>query len=539
MTAKMQNQEERRRQTLMYLQDNLPYFASTCLNIKNKKGQIVPFRFNKAQLYAHSRLEEQKKKTGKVRALILKGRQQGISTYTSARFFHKTVFIPGTGTFILSHEAKTTGPLFDMVKRYIKYMPEAIAPEIDTSNKNQMKFSELESEYTVGTAGNEDLGRGLTIKQLHCSEAAWYARTDNLETGLFQAVSDMEGTEIIHESTANGMNNMFYRMAIDAMKGRGEFMLIFIPWFWQEEYRTTPPEDFIPTEEEVELKVTYNLDDAQLFWRRNKIITLGDEWKFKQEYPMNAMEAFIVSGKSFLSAKLLMEGRKTKLTCTGQPKILGLDCARTNDRVVWVLRQGRKILWYKVIEGKDIPEDPTIPLAQETETIINRYGVDKCFVDYGSGYGIIDFLRSTGYRNIVQGVYFGKGATDKMRFLNKRAEMAFDLRDWTEDGPFDIPDDDDYFSDLLITPMYKESPTKKIFLVSKKDIKKDYGISPDCFDATCMTFAYPVAPNYKGSMPRVKDNTRPEIKRNSELATVRRIAGTEKTQSSVSVLIKR
>ena len=531
------NMVRERKKKLELLKTNLPFFAENCLTIKDKRGQLVPFKFNRAQLHIHKQIEEQRRKTGKVRVLILKGRQQGASTYTSARFFQKTVFISGTGTFILSHQAKTTGPLFDMVKRYLKYMPEVLVPEIDTSNKNQIKFGNLESEYTVGTAGNEDLGRGLTIKQLHCSEAAWYARTDELETGLFQAVSNMDGTEIIHESTANGMNNMFYRKAIDCLKGRGEFILIFTPWFWQEEYRSIPPEDFIMSSEEEELMQMYELDKDQIYWRRNKIIELGDDWKFKQEYPMNPMEAFIVSGEAFLSAKLLMEARKRTIICPGSPKILGLDCARKNDRVAWVCRQGRKILWKKIIQGKDIPDDPSIPLGQETAKMIERENIDRCFIDYGQGYGVIDFLRASGYRDIVQGVYFSKGAFDKDRFLNKRAEMAFALRDWLEDGMCDILDDDDYFSDLLITPMYLESPTKKIYLESKTKIKEKFGISPDEFDATILTFAYPVSEKIKNSRIRTIDHSKIDTNRRSELSTIRRITGTQKQNQTLSVSV--
>ena len=526
-------QQRERVRRMQQLKNHLSYFAEKCLTIKDKSGQLIPFVFNRAQRHIHQKLEEQKALTGKVRAILLKGRQSGGSTYISSRYFHKTVFIPGTGTFILSHEAKTTGPLFDIVKRFLKYMPEVMVPVIDTSNKNQIKFGDLESEYTVGTAGNEDLGRGLTIKQLHCSEAALYAHTDELETGLFQAVSDMDDTEVIHESTAHGMNNMFYRKAIDAIKGRGVYILIFTPWYWQDEYQTEPDENFIITEEENEIKQLYGLDNSQIMWRRNKIIELGDEWKFKQEYPMNAMEAFIVSGNSFLSAKLLMEARKRIIHNPGQPKILGLDCARVNDRVVWVLRQGRKIPWYKAIEGKDIPEDPSIMLGQETIRIIEREGVDKCFIDMGQGYGVVDFCRASGYKDIVQGVYFSHQPMNKDRFLNKRVEMAFSLRDWIEEM-CDIPDDDDFFSDLLVTPMYITSPTGKIYLVAKKDIKLKSGVSPDIFDATKLTFAYPVASNIRSSKPRIVNHTN-DTKRNSELMTIRRVAGTQKQVGSLSV----
>ena len=521
------------------LKSNLTYCASKCMTIKNKGGQLVPFVFNKAQEYTHNKLEKQKRETGKVRAIILKGRQQGISTYVSARFFHKTVFNPGTGTFILSHQAKTTGPLFEMVKRYMRNFPQQkILPEVDASNRNQIKFTSIESEYTVGTAGNEDIGRGMTIKLLHCSESAWYGNTDNLETGLFQAVAELEDTEIIHESTANGMNNLFYRKAIDAMKGKGEYILIFVPWFWQDEYRTKIVDKFELSQEEQDLKKTYNLDDEQLLWRRNKIVELKDEWKFKQEYPMNAMEAFIVSGKSFISPKLLMEARRRNITDSNAPKILGLDGARTNDRVVWVCRQGRTILWKKVIPGSEIPDDPTIPLAEMTAKMIKDHNIDKVFADYGMMYGVIDTLRTWGYRDIVQGVYFGKGASDKDRFLNKRSEMAYGLKEWLEDGYCSIIDDDEYFADLLITPMDRKSPSGKIFLPPKEKIREDYGVSTDEFDATILTFAYPVMKRdeHNTTIRRVSGSDK-TIRKNSELLTVKRISGTQSSSGTLSVRV--
>ena len=525
--------DKKRRQKLKKLQADLKYYAAHCLTIRDKRGQLVPLAFNKAQAYAHEMLEKQKLETGKVRALILKGRQQGMSTYVAARFFHQTTMVPGTTTFILSHQAKTTDPLFGMVKRYYDNVPQVLAPHLGTSNKNQMKFPDISSEYTVGTAGSEDIGRGFTVKLLHCSEAAWYDRTDYLETGLFQAVADLSGTEIIHESTANGMNNMFYRKAMDALKGEGEFQLIFIPWFWQEEYRAELPDDFQLSAEENELKDLYSLDDKQVYWRRLKIISLGNEWKFMQEYPMNAMEAFIVSGKSFLSQKLLMEARKRTIPLQKEaPKILGMDCARTNDRVTWVLRQGKKIIFAKKIDGKDLPEDPSPYLAELTAHLINDHNVDKSFIDYGQGYGVIDILRTTGYKHIVQGVNFGPPATDKVRFLNKRVEMAFGLREWLEEGFCDIPNDDEYFADLIIVPVEKRSPSQKFILVPKDQIKSEYGISTDYFDATILTFAFPVQHTLKhNSRPRKAEEMPNKVQRKSELNTINRITNSQKSRN--------
>ena len=70
------------------LKDDFIHYASKCLKIRTKSGEINPFSLNKAQLYIHEQLQLQKGQTGKVRALILKGRQQGVSTLIGARFYH-------------------------------------------------------------------------------------------------------------------------------------------------------------------------------------------------------------------------------------------------------------------------------------------------------------------------------------------------------------------------------------------------------------------------------------------------------------------
>src|SRR5262249_47926570 len=56
-------------------------FAAQHLHIRTKSGAIAPFVLNRAQRFIHEKLEAQNTGLGKVRALILKGRQQGCSTY--------------------------------------------------------------------------------------------------------------------------------------------------------------------------------------------------------------------------------------------------------------------------------------------------------------------------------------------------------------------------------------------------------------------------------------------------------------------------
>ena len=76
---------ERRRQEGDFL-----HYAETCLKIRSTSGAIIPFVLNGGQRYLHERLERQREETGRVRALILKARQLGCSTYIGGRFYHQT-----------------------------------------------------------------------------------------------------------------------------------------------------------------------------------------------------------------------------------------------------------------------------------------------------------------------------------------------------------------------------------------------------------------------------------------------------------------
>ena len=77
----------RRRATVKDGLANLPEFAARNLLIRTKQGEISPLIFNDVQAKLHLRLEDLRKRTGRVRALILKARQPGISTYVQCLRF--------------------------------------------------------------------------------------------------------------------------------------------------------------------------------------------------------------------------------------------------------------------------------------------------------------------------------------------------------------------------------------------------------------------------------------------------------------------
>ena len=128
------------------LRTDLEYFAETALKLRPKAGPIEPFKFNAAQRKLHALLEEQKAKTGRVRAVILKARQLGISSYTAARFYHRTINSPGLRTIILGHERRASSNLFQIVKRFHDNLGDELRPSVGTSNSEELIFDRIDRD---------------------------------------------------------------------------------------------------------------------------------------------------------------------------------------------------------------------------------------------------------------------------------------------------------------------------------------------------------------------------------------------------------
>ena len=281
--------------TLRFKSD-LEAYAQACLTIRGKDKVARPLIFNRAQKHIHAQLEAQKKATGKVRALILKGRQQGCSTYVGARYYHQATHGQGARVYILTHQDTATQNLFDIVKRYHDNCPDWVRPSTGNASAKELFFNKLDSGYKVGTAATKGTGRSATIQYFHGSECAFWPHADDHIAGVLQAVPDAPGSEIILESTANGVGGTFHSMWRDAETPGNEFIAIFVPWYWQDEYARPVPAGFALDEEEQTYARLYGLSPERMAWRRIKIAELRDPALFKQEYPANAAEAFQQTG---------------------------------------------------------------------------------------------------------------------------------------------------------------------------------------------------------------------------------------------------
>lgn len=508
----MPSLSERERLIFQRLKSDYPHYAAKCLKIRPKdpRSGVVPLELNDAQLYLHGRLEAQRERLGKVRALVLKGRQQGVSTYIGGRFYWRTTHSTGLRCFILTHEQDATDNLFGMVARYHEHCPELVKPSTGAANAKELYFDLLESGYAVGTAGTKAVGRSQTIQLFHGSEVAFWPNAPTHFAGVVQAVPDLLGTEIVLESTANGVGGEFHERWQLAEQGIGDYEAIFIPWFWSRDYRRPVPEGFVLDAEEQAYREAHALDLEQMAWRRNKLAELKDPLLFKQEYPATAAEAFQNTGHdSFIKPEPVLRARKAKLEGIG-PLILGADPARFgDDRFSLARRQGRKILKVESRSKLDV-----VAGANWLRQVTDDEKPTRGFVDVGGvGAGVYDLLKSWGYawepgttdqRKVWVPIDFS-GTPQKSEIIlpsgekrpgpyNRRAEMWSRSRDWLDEpGGADIPDLDSLQADAC-GPGYHYNANSYLQLESKehmRDVRKVR--SPDEWDAIALTFAEPVA----------------------------------------------
>lgn len=309
-----QTAEARRKATRRRLLDDFEFYARKALKIRTKDAKVVPFVLNRAQRRFLNQVLDQWQRTGKVRIVILKARQLGLSTAVEGFLYWWISQHRATKGIIVTHKAEASTALFDMTKRFHKSVPDFLRPSTEKANARELKFDKLDSGYMIATAGADTVGRGETLQAVHLSEVGLWpkGKAADIMNGLLQAVPGEDDTFVFIESTARGMSGPFFTACKAAEDGTSGYELCFLPWYFDDKYRTPAQQPFTRTPEEdalaLEALETYGdvLDDDQLEFRRQKIALDGVDL-FKQEYPSNPKEAFLTSGAPVFNLEKLNE----------------------------------------------------------------------------------------------------------------------------------------------------------------------------------------------------------------------------------------
>lgn len=291
------------------------------LKIRTKQGTIIPFRPNRAQI----ELERQKRAAiaaGKPRRfLVLKNRQVGFSTHEVARNFHLVSTRFNMRAVTLAHKTDVAEILFRTANLfYDKLHPDLRPRRLSPRNKQNLDYPATGSYYGIGTAKDASFGRSNTINRVHWSEVAYtpnsYSEQEKLLTSLRHAAKH---GEIVLESTANGFGNLFEFMVSEALAGRDDWTLIFVPWWFDDDCRIQVNElqaaDIMATLSDVEkiLVEKHGLTADQIAFRRSENSTAQKRADFPQEFPEDPRTCFLTSGISYFNMEVVDHLLRTTL----------------------------------------------------------------------------------------------------------------------------------------------------------------------------------------------------------------------------------
>ena len=163
------------------LRVNPELMIELCFIVINKKQEAVPFILNAVQQDFVNRLNEELEAAAKytveqaVKVLILKGRQQGFTTFISAYILACMLLNFNLTAMTLADSGDNTKTIFDdKVKMPLGLLPAELRPDEKYNSKTELTFQELMNKWRVATAGNKDVGRSKTLKMFHGSEVAFW-----------------------------------------------------------------------------------------------------------------------------------------------------------------------------------------------------------------------------------------------------------------------------------------------------------------------------------------------------------------------------
>lgn len=324
---------------LLQLQSSTKLHFSKCLKIKDKNANIIPFETNDSQdkliniIETHYTKHADPLTRPTLFIIILKARQQGMSTATEGFFFKAiTLGMPNDRphyktALVISYDEDSAQTINEMSDRFYQHLPNELKPMkrnsrgkgliLENPTNVQTEFEKnpgLQSKFLIDTANNLFAGSGKTINYAHISELSKWSRPEDTMKSLMQTIPKNNAVVIV-ESTANGAGDYFHKLWQQAEAGENDYIPIFLPWFTHREYSNklsaSDKEELSRSldEEEKQLVQLHNLTLEQLHWRRNTIKNKcnGDIDTFHQEYPSNAEEAFLTSGRPRFDIPILRD----------------------------------------------------------------------------------------------------------------------------------------------------------------------------------------------------------------------------------------
>ncbi len=302
-------------------------FAASMISIQNIIDETVPLLFNYPQRIMYQTYMNAVLNNLPVRIIILKARQEGLSTFSLALLLFHMLFYPGSQYRVITKDLKHVEYLMMRLKFMYNHLPPEFKPPVKIDSKKELSFPQLysptgvdllgaASSIRIDTAGGKRSTptRGETIRGALATEIPYWDNPVSVFASLKNAIHPQPGTFLIIESTALAHGDTFYNLWDQAVKGRSGYETLFFPWFIFADYR------FPVTQSEVDLlKSSLDEEEKQLLlkfpcisfehlkWRRWSIDANcdGSLATFHREYPSTPQEAFESAEANYFPVSIL------------------------------------------------------------------------------------------------------------------------------------------------------------------------------------------------------------------------------------------
>ena len=283
------------------------------LKVLNQHGDIVAFDEPHPEQISSlpSYLDPQ------VRTIILlKPRQIGATTLAVAVLFWKLYTARnGLRLLIVANDDDANDNIFQKLKIFYESLPLALQRPLVRSNRKELIFADTLAGARVITAGGRGHSRSFTYQMLLAEEFAFWPSGSSRDVWASVTSTMHQGPNHLKVilSTPNGPGNLYHEKVLQAMKaeanGDRSMAFHFFPWTDHPSYWRQPPEDWMPTPEELDMMMgASRLSVGQVYWRHWKVNDpsegIGD-LRFRKEYPLSVEDGFIVTQGSWYDTDLL------------------------------------------------------------------------------------------------------------------------------------------------------------------------------------------------------------------------------------------
>jgi hypothetical protein len=249
------------------------------------------------------------------RDIILKPRQVYITTLEAARDLWFFLTRPGARVIVVCQSQTDGAPFKDISEKFRLFFDSlsraGLRLEFGRESMGEWSLPSRDATMRIIQAGASEAaaakkGRGGTVNRLHVTEAAFFERAETTFNSLLESVPGPEhGSEVVNESTPNGVGGFYYEQWQAAVRGESGYRPHFFRWWDHPEYTLALDEgERVEPATELEQKlVGLGVAPAQLKWYRRKIAEKGAALT-AQEYPSDPETCFLVSGRNFFDQEI-------------------------------------------------------------------------------------------------------------------------------------------------------------------------------------------------------------------------------------------